>query len=38
MGDRTEGNEVTYPTDDIQAVMGDDGRWRFFHKDGKPYL
>jgi uncharacterized cupin superfamily protein len=37
IGDRTEGDEVSYPTDDIQAVMGDDGRWRFFHKDGKPY-
>ena len=37
MGDRTEGDEVSYPTEDIQAVMGDDERWRFFHKDGEPY-
>jgi uncharacterized cupin superfamily protein len=37
VGDRTEGDEVNYPTDDIQSVMGDDGRWRFSHKDGKAY-
>jgi len=28
---------VNYPADDIQAVMGSDGRWRFAHKDGTPY-
>jgi uncharacterized cupin superfamily protein len=37
VGDRTEGDEVSYPTDDIQAVMGHDGRWRFAHKEGKAY-
>ncbi len=37
VGDRAEGDEVTYPTDDIRAVMGDDGKWRFAHKDGTPY-
>ena len=37
VGDRTAGDEVTYPTDDIRAVMGDDGKWRFAHKDGTSY-
>src|SRR5215475_13704910 len=37
IGDRSERDTVTYPADDIQAVMGGDGRWRFAHKDGTPY-
>jgi uncharacterized cupin superfamily protein len=37
VGDRTQGDEVTYPVDDIQAVLGKDGKWRFVHKDGRPY-
>ncbi|WP_297489623.1 cupin domain-containing protein [Acidocella sp.] len=37
IGDRTVGDEVSYPDDDIQAVMADDGRWRFAHKDGTAY-
>jgi uncharacterized cupin superfamily protein len=37
VGDRTEGDEVSYPTDDIQAVTGDDGKWRFSHKNGESY-
>jgi uncharacterized cupin superfamily protein len=37
IGDRTPGDEVSYPQDDIQAVMGTDGQWRFAHKDGKPF-
>jgi len=37
IGDRTAGDEVGYPVDDIKAVMGDDGRWRFAHKNGEPY-
>ena len=36
MGDRTPGDEGTYPHDDIQAVMGPSG-WTFTHKDGRPY-
>jgi uncharacterized cupin superfamily protein len=36
IGDRTAGDSVTYPDDDIQAVMVD-GKWRFLHKDGSPY-
>jgi uncharacterized cupin superfamily protein len=37
VGDRTEGDEASYPTEDLRAVMGDDGKWRFFHKDGTAY-
>jgi uncharacterized cupin superfamily protein len=37
IGDRAEGDEVNYPTDDIQAVMGSDGKWRFAHKNGETY-
>ncbi len=36
VGDRTPGDTVTYPDDDIQAVLIS-GAWRFVHKDGKPY-
>jgi len=36
IGDRTPGDSVVYPDDDIQAEMVD-GRWRFSHKDGRPY-
>lgn len=37
VGDRTPGDEGSYPDDDLQAVLGPDGRWRFTHKDGRPY-
>ena len=37
IGDRTDGDEGSYPQDDLQAVMGADGRWRFARKDGTPY-
>lgn len=37
VGDRSAGDEVSYPVDDIQAVMGADGKWSFTHKDGQPY-
>lgn len=37
VGDRAAGDEVSYPNDDIQAVMGSDGTWRFARKDGTPY-
>jgi uncharacterized cupin superfamily protein len=36
IGDRTPGDEASYPDDDIKAVM-QDGKWTFFHKDGRPY-
>jgi uncharacterized cupin superfamily protein len=37
IGDRTAGDEGVYPDDDIQAVLGPDGKWRFTRKDGTPY-
>ena len=37
VGDRTPGDAVTYPDDDLQAVAGSDGKWMFLHKDGRPY-
>jgi uncharacterized cupin superfamily protein len=37
VGDRTPGDGVHYPEDDIQAVLDDAGKWRFTHKDGTPY-
>ena len=37
VGDRAQGDEVRYPSDDIEAVMGEDSQWRFAHKDGAPY-
>lgn len=36
VGDRTPGDEGTYPRDDLKAVMVI-GKWIFTHKDGKPY-
>ena len=37
IGDRSKGDAVTYPADDIRAAMGADGKWQFVHKDGSPY-
>jgi uncharacterized cupin superfamily protein len=37
VGDRTTGDEGRYPDDDIQAVLGAGGKWRFTRKDGTPY-
>jgi uncharacterized cupin superfamily protein len=37
IGDRTPGDEGSYPRDDIRAVLGADGKWMFTHKDGRPY-
>ena len=37
IGDRTPGDSANYPDEDLQAVMGSDGKWQFLHKDGKPY-
>lgn len=33
IGDRTPGDEGTYPEDDLKAVQ-EDGGWVFLHKDG----
>lgn len=37
IGDRTAGDEVSYPEDDLVAQRGADGRWIFTRKDGTPY-
>lgn len=37
IGDRSVGDAGSYPADDIQAVLGADGKWQFAHKDGTPY-
>lgn len=37
IGDRTPGDEGSYPQDDIQAALGSDGKWQFTHKDGRAY-
>jgi uncharacterized cupin superfamily protein len=37
IGDRTPGDAVIYPDDDLMAVLDGDGGWRFAHKDGTPY-
>jgi uncharacterized cupin superfamily protein len=37
VGDRTSGDTAIYPDDDLQAALGDDGKWRYAHKDGTPY-
>lgn len=36
IGDRTAGDEATYPDDDLMA-RDVDGAWQFLHKDGSPY-
>ena len=36
VGDRSAGDSVVYPDDDIQAVLVE-GKWKFAHKDGSPY-
>lgn len=37
VGDRTKGDSISYPEDDIQATLGADGKWKFAHKNGQPY-
>ncbi|HET8635356.1 MAG TPA: cupin domain-containing protein, partial [Acidobacteriaceae bacterium] len=37
VGDRSPGDSIFYPDDDIQAVRDSDGKWQFQHKDGTPY-
>ena len=36
VGDRTPGDEGSYPDDDLKAILVD-GSYRFVHKDGSPY-
>jgi uncharacterized cupin superfamily protein len=37
IGDRTAGDVVTYPDDDVQIVQVPDGRLQVFRKDGSPF-
>lgn len=37
IGDRTPGDEGSYPQDDLKAVLSPAGQWTFTHKDGSPY-
>jgi uncharacterized cupin superfamily protein len=37
VGDRTSGDEVSYPDIDMHGRMGADGKYTFAHKDGTPY-
>ncbi len=36
VGDRTAGDEASYPDDDIKAMLVN-GKWTFTHKNGDPY-
>ena len=36
VGDRTPGDEASYPDDDIKATLIN-GKWAFTHKNGEPY-
>ena len=37
VGDRSAGDQGSYPDDDIQATLAADGKWIFTRKDGTPY-
>ncbi len=37
IGDRSKGDDVRYPHDDIRASLVEDGAWQFVRKDGTPY-
>jgi uncharacterized cupin superfamily protein len=37
VGDRTPGDEGSYPDDDLKALRVD-GQWKFVHKDGLAVL
>jgi len=36
IGDRTPGDEGSYPDDDLKAAMAPDGSYRYTRKDGSP--
>lgn len=36
IGDRTPGDQGSYPDDDLEARLVD-GKWKFTHRDGTPY-
>lgn len=37
IGDRSAGDAIEYPDDDLRAQFTAEGAWRFLHKDGTPY-
>lgn len=37
IGDRTPGDEGSYPNDDLKARMASDGNWHFTRKDGTKF-
>lgn len=37
VGDRSVGDVVEYPDDDLRATQQEDGSWVLTHKDGRPY-
>ena len=37
VGNRVQGDEGIYPSDDLKAATAPDGTWRFTRKDGTPY-
>ena len=37
IGDRSPGDDVVYPDDDLAAKLGPDGKWHYHRKDGTPY-
>lgn len=37
LGDRSAGDAVEYPRDDLAAKQDENGRWVFTHKDGSPW-
>jgi uncharacterized cupin superfamily protein len=37
VGDRTAGESVIYPDDDMQGAYDGDGKWQYLHKNGQPY-
>jgi len=37
VGDRTPGDEASYPDDDLKALLVE-SKWKFVHRDSAPYL
>lgn len=37
IGDRSTGDEASYPDDDLAATLDEHGKWRFTRKDGSVY-
>lgn len=37
IGERSPGDKVVYPNNDLRAAFSESGSWEFTHKDGRPY-